>query len=572
MTDLVEAYRARHQGHTAGGRAVAEEVNALPDDAYRQAYNDAYLAKYGQKPPETLATPSTAEPEKNTAGRLAGSAGEGVARSVWELGRTVREAADFITTNPLTGYGEEMARAGLSPEEVAAGRAEFTEVGAMPDMVRDKSGLESFTSGVAQFMAPFAAFSKAMAGARVFDAVGKSKVGASLLKGAAASAPVDFAFIDPIENNLVDIARRFGFESELTNYLGANTEDDSALTTLENRIKAAVVNAPLGVAAEVGIPAAVKGMALAAKGIKAVRNYAGEIGPIGPVAQRGQIGVAARSAQQRALEIPRGENLSTVERDVETRFATKVSTQYDEAKREYAALEDTQGGKFLSVDDARDLSPDYNASKDTRGEFAVAVHEPASWFIKQLYAEKLATLKEGEQVMFLSGGTGAGKTTALTNVPSVSVAADDAKIVYDSNFQSVGKATQKIEQALRAGGTAHIVHVIRDPVEALVNGALPRMVRQGRAVPLKAHAETHIGSAKTIVALAEKYKDNPKVKITVIDNRNGKGKAARSTLRAVAEIDYTDLVSRLEAEANKALDEGRISGKQYRAIMGRNNP
>ena len=227
MTDIAEAYQARHDGATAGGQLIADDMAAMPDEIYAQAYSDAYLAKYQVRLPKVPATskasllsptstPSTdpgvdAEvvvtakrgPEDKAgdlkppdalasagdaavrsiwdSGRLAASAGEGVTRAVWELGRTVRDIGDFITRNsPLTTESDMMM--GAASDQMTPSGARIADYGPMPDMVPNKSGIESFTSGTAQFMAPFAEFSKAMAGAKLFDAVGRSKAAGMLLK------------------------------------------------------------------------------------------------------------------------------------------------------------------------------------------------------------------------------------------------------------------------------------------------------------------------------------------------------------------------------------------------------
>jgi hypothetical protein len=195
---------------------------------------------------------------------------------------------------------------------------------------------------------------------------------------------------------------------------------------------------------------------------------------------------------------------------IEQRFADKL-TDHDAAVREYAARPDSEGGKVLNTDIARELSPDYLKDRTQ----SAAVHEPASAFVKRLYAEKLAQLKAGDEVMFTSGGTGAGKTSAITGVSDIAQMRHDAAIVYDTNMNTLHSAVQKVDQALAAGATVNIVHVQRDAVDALVHGALPRAMRQerefgtGRTVPLSEHARTHRGAAEVIQQLAEKYKDNP---------------------------------------------------------------
>ena len=80
---------------------------------------------------------------------------------------------------------------------------------------------------------------------------------------------------------------------------------------------------------------------------------------------------------------------------------------------EYNALPDAQGGKVLNIDTARELSPDYATSRESRALLSPAVHEPASFFIKQLYADRLAEMPPDSTVMFTSGGTGVGKSTAI---------------------------------------------------------------------------------------------------------------------------------------------------------------
>lgn len=264
--------------------------------------------------------------------------------------------------------------------------------------------------------------------------------------------------------------------------------------------------------------------------------------------------------------IQRAENLPPIERAMEEALARKVTADFDAAAAEYAARPDAMGGKVLNTDIARELSPDYLADR-TR---SVAVHEPASWFVKRLYERKLSTLEPGEIVMFSSGGTGAGKTTAINALGLV----DDAALVYDTNMNTLPSSVQKIEQALEAGATVRIVHVQRDPIEALVKGALPRAMRQerefgsGRTVPLVEHARTHRGAAEVLQQLAERYKDDPRVKIQVLDNTRGKGKVRVAELGFVRGVDYNGLEGKLYAALEQEHDAGRISGDVFRATQG----
>ncbi len=279
-------------------------------------------------------------------------------------------------------------------------------------------------------------------------------------------------------------------------------------------------------------------------------------------------------AQDRPSGVPRDASLGRDDQRIEAALAAKVTDDFDAAVAEYNARPDAMGGKVLNTDVARELSPDYLADRTK----SAAVHEPASYFVKRLYEQRLAEIQPGESVLFSSGGTGAGKTTGINNVPAARAMFEDAAIVYDTNMNKLESSIKKIEQALAAGADVQIMHVQRDPVEALVHGALPRAARQaqefgtGRTVPLKAHAETHRGAAQVIQQLAEKYKDDPRVSISVIDNTRGKGGARLTDLGFVRGFDYTDVERKLYEALKQQYDAGAIPESVYRATAGDADP
>lgn len=269
--------------------------------------------------------------------------------------------------------------------------------------------------------------------------------------------------------------------------------------------------------------------------------------------------------------IEAAKSLPDEQRAIEQRFAEWILADVDRAVDAYAAHPETDGGKIINTDIARDLSPDYNASKDSRSALSSAVHEPASWLVKELYRRKLAEEpKAGEQprVMFTAGGTGAGKSTAIEGVPSALDKRNSSQIVYDTNMNTMSSAVSRIEQALEAGKKVDITYVARDPVVALTQGALPRAMRQGRTAPLPEHARTHAGSADVIQKLAEKYKDNPDVKVNVLDNTGPRGTVADADIATVKAIDYNNLEARLRAALESEFKNGRITEAVYRGTGG----
>lgn len=290
--------------------------------------------------------------------------------------------------------------------------------------------------------------------------------------------------------------------------------------------------------------------------------------------------LAAAGKGSRAIDastIPRDAGLKPADRKIESAMAEKIASDPAAAEREYAQIKGTLGGKLLNTDLARELSPDY--LKDRKK--SQAVHEPASWIVKQLYAKRLAEQPEvGDlpEVLFTAGGTGAGKTTGLSEAAKINPDVNRAQIIYDTNMNGAKSSIQKIEQALAAGKTARIVYTYRDPVDSLVNGALKRAATQareygsGRTVPLTAHAETHVGSASTIREIAQKYKDDPRVQILAINNSAGKGGAKVMDLSEIPDLQYDTVLGDLHAALDREHAAGRVPEDVYHAFRGDGGP
>ena len=231
--------------------------------------------------------------------------------------------------------------------------------------------------------------------------------------------------------------------------------------------------------------------------------------------------------------------------------------EYSKLVDEYKMLEDAKGGLVINTDVARELSPEYRANRT----LSANVHEPASTFVKQLYAEKLAQpATEGKRVLFTGGGTGSGKTSSLA---ALSHLRDDAEMIYDTNMNKLASARKKIDQALDAGRQIDLVYTYRDPVESLVQGSLTRAMNMkaekgsGRTVPLKEHIKTHIGSREVIGKLKDIYGDNPNVRIGIIDNRYGKNQAKKANLEDLPVLN----AKTIEKDLRNALEEQYKSGK-----------
>lgn len=287
----------------------------------------------------------------------------------------------------------------------------------------------------------------------------------------------------------------------------------------------------------------------------------------GELARRGRSLAGEPELPRVPVTIPRAGTLKGLDAAIEERLAREISADLDGAVAKYGELEESEGGKVLNTDTARELSAEYRADR-TR---SAAVHEPASWLVKEMYRRKLREApRDGEVplVLFTGGGTGAGKSSALENIPEMQHLKSAAQIIYDTNMNGFDSSRTKIDQALEAGKKVHIAFVLRDPVEALVKGALPRAERMGRTVPLAEHAKTHQGAAETLPRLAAHYANDPRVSIGLIDNTRGKGKAAEGDIALAATFDYSNVKDRLRAALDKEYQDGKVSEAVYRGTAG----
>lgn len=259
---------------------------------------------------------------------------------------------------------------------------------------------------------------------------------------------------------------------------------------------------------------------------------------------------------------------------IEAAYFDRLSNDYTGLAAEYAAIPTTDGGRIINTDDARELSPEYRMDRTRSAD----VHEPASAFTKQLYAEKLSQdTPPGREnmVLFTAGGTGAGKTTGLQEAAKVSQGIRNAEIVYDTNMNSFDSADKKIKQALDAGRKVGIVYTYRDPVEALENGALKRASRMeaelgtGRTVPIDEHFKTHAGAREVMDQLQAKYGDDHRFHMTVIDNSRGPGNAqVVSGLDKLPRFDHTVVRKGLNDALENAYRTGKISQAIYEGTRG----
>jgi PAS domain-containing protein len=273
-----------------------------------------------------------------------------------------------------------------------------------------------------------------------------------------------------------------------------------------------------------------------------------------------------KDLQKRIGDIPEQPKLAERERDIERRFAAAVRANPDEFLRRYEALPETKGGKIVNTDDARELWADYSRDSDSRALYARAVHEPASWIAKAQWDRLLAEPPKTGKVLLLGGGGGSGKSTSLEGVqPGF---ADRFDAIFDTTLSSEAKAVKSIEDALASGREVVVTFTVRDPLESIVNGIIPRAARSGRTVPLDVAAKAHEAAPAVFQHLRAAFADDPRVLIQLVDNTGGQGAARFIPTADLPAFNYNGLADRAKSAAAEAHEKGRISQAVYRGLVG----
>jgi len=228
---------------------------------------------------------------------------------------------------------------------------------------------------------------------------------------------------------------------------------------------------------------------------------------------------------------------------------------------------DTSKPNIVSPDDAKHIIPGF------KPERSVDYHEPGKAWVKDNVAKKLLAdeTTKNQPVLFTGGGTGAGKTTALRKVlDSSGKKLDEYAAVFDGNMANISSAEKKIQQVLDTGRDVKIAYVYRHPVRSFSHGVIPRTKTEGRVINIDTHTKTHMDSLEVVQKLHEKFKDNPKVDIQVIDNSRGYGKSANVPVYFLKDKGYNKdvLKGELHGKLKEAKQAGQISQKEYETIRG----
>ena len=249
--------------------------------------------------------------------------------------------------------------------------------------------------------------------------------------------------------------------------------------------------------------------------------------------------------------------LSEHERGIENNFYSEVLNNTPKLLADYKST----FGNTIDPDLVKKLDPEF--AKDP--SLAAAVHEPSSYLSKVIWKTALADKKaagDKSPVLFTAGGSGSGKSEAMGLAKDILGAPEDS-LTFDSVLGNFDKSVAKINEALKGqDGPVDIIYT-NAPLELAVKLNLQR----GRTVKLDTQLNAHFQASENIKKLAEHYKNDPRVNITVVNNSGDPPDLAEGKLSDVPT--YSDPKATKEKMVNyakTAVANGQIVGHDRKPL------
>jgi len=259
----------------------------------------------------------------------------------------------------------------------------------------------------------------------------------------------------------------------------------------------------------------------------------------------------------------RSPGLTPKQRRVEGTFYNAIRTNQQQLISDYwQAMKKEKFFNTIDADQVKKLSPAFRKDMSMVG----AVHEPSSHLSKVIYKqalEKKARENDKSPTMFTAGGSGSGKSATSPLAASMFGLKDD-NLVYDSVMSTFKSSKRKVDEALdMTEGDAVIVYT-NTPIER----ALKFNAMRSRSVSIDVLIEAHMGASKTVHEMHEHYKDNPRVKMQIINNFDEPHNVHLGTLEGVFKYDPAVIRQKLERQAKEMFAKGEIGKDKLKTLLG----
>jgi hypothetical protein len=258
-------------------------------------------------------------------------------------------------------------------------------------------------------------------------------------------------------------------------------------------------------------------------------------------------------------EIDRMELQETVARRVEAApdFFLK---KYEQDPRSFA-------GRYVCSDLFKELFPEYSRSKEARTRYNAVVHNSAAVLAAAQFHRLVSDpARPGNQVVFLTGIPGAGKTSSIISGGDLP---PQTRVVFEGQLWKPETTFPKIQAALGAQLSVAVVVVHSTPERALENTFI-RFSDIGRGASTKLMAEIQAGLPNGLAEIKKAY--GGIVRLLIHDNSDNKNiikaQGWHNLPMPAREGNYAQIKQRLDIHLQRCLAAEKISDACCRQAKG----
>lgn len=259
---------------------------------------------------------------------------------------------------------------------------------------------------------------------------------------------------------------------------------------------------------------------------------------------------------------------------VQEKVARAVEANPQQFLEAYRKLNHADGinsfnGRYIGADLFKETFEDYRATKENRNLFNTPLHNSAAVLasaqLKAVINEK--GNKERDQVVFLTGVPGAGKTSSIMQGNALN---PHHKAVFEGQLSNIETTIPKIQSVLDAGLKPVIVVVHVKPENALDN-TLTRFKETGRGASVNTMANIQGNLFDGLAAVNKEFGN--KVEVNIIDLRDRlqpkhlKGWHNLPILQS--EGNYEAIKQKLTDRIEQYREQGKINEPAYRQAIGK---
>ena len=254
--------------------------------------------------------------------------------------------------------------------------------------------------------------------------------------------------------------------------------------------------------------------------------------------------------------------------DLQESIIAQVEADPDYFLAKYELDPRSFNGRYVSADLFKEMFVEYAESKETRARYIDVVHNSSAVLsAKQLNRVIADSDRDGDEVIFLTGIPGAGKTSSIQTAGKLP---PQYRAIFEGQLWRPEPAIPKMQAALDAGLKIVIIAVHIQPERALEN-TFRRFEEFGRGASIDVMAKIQGNLPFGLTALKERFGEQITLKIydyTDLSSPSRKiGWEHLDTLQK--EGSYDQIKQRLTSALEHARREGRITEACYEHAHGR---